>query len=81
MLRALGLCLARPIQDAAVLRPAATAAFTASAFLPRKAMPPRPKPPPEEDIEEYFIHGSGPGGQKIVGFHFCHATVYLCYPV
>jgi protein subunit release factor B len=29
-------------------------------------MPPRPKPPPEEDIEEYFIHGSGPGGQKIV---------------
>jgi protein subunit release factor B len=31
-------------------------------------MPPRPKPPPEEDMEEYFIHGSGPGGQKIVWF-------------
>lgn len=77
MLRALGLCLARPlqapIQDAVVLRPATTAAFTVSAFLPRKAMPPRPKPPPEEDMEEYFIHGSGPGGQKIVRLSiYCH---------
>jgi hypothetical protein len=32
-------------------------------------MPPRPKPPPEDEIEEYFIHGSGPGGQKIVCLH------------
>ncbi|KAI0490628.1 RF-1 domain-containing protein [Xylaria cf. heliscus] len=28
-------------------------------------LPPRPKPPPEEDIEESFLKGSGPGGQKI----------------
>jgi hypothetical protein len=32
-----------------------------------KQMPPRPKPPPEEEIEESFLKGSGPGGQKIVG--------------
>ncbi|KAI1738476.1 RF-1 domain-containing protein [Xylaria scruposa] len=30
-----------------------------------KNLPPRPKPPPEEDIEESFLKGSGPGGQKI----------------
>ncbi|KAL7625656.1 hypothetical protein AAE478_004876 [Parahypoxylon ruwenzoriense] len=28
-------------------------------------LPPRPKPPPEEEIEEAFLKGSGPGGQKI----------------
>ncbi|KAI0120178.1 RF-1 domain-containing protein [Nemania sp. FL0031] len=28
-------------------------------------LPPRPKPPPEEEIEESFLKGSGPGGQKI----------------
>ncbi|SPQ21082.1 f372da8b-f85a-42b2-9f70-eb2013cc1d46 [Thermothielavioides terrestris] len=28
-------------------------------------MPPRPAPPPESEIEETFIKGSGPGGQKI----------------
>ena len=28
--------------------------------------PPRPKPPPDEEIEESFLKGSGPGGQKIV---------------
>ncbi|KAI5924276.1 hypothetical protein F4810DRAFT_664611 [Camillea tinctor] len=27
--------------------------------------PPRPKPPPEHEIEESFLKGSGPGGQKI----------------
>lgn len=31
-----------------------------------KAMPPRPKPPPESELEESFLKGSGPGGQKIV---------------
>lgn len=31
-----------------------------------KQMPPRPKPPPEDEIEESFLKGSGPGGQKIV---------------
>ncbi|KAI0119157.1 RF-1 domain-containing protein [Daldinia grandis] len=28
-------------------------------------LPPRPKPPPEGDIQESFLRGSGPGGQKI----------------
>ncbi|TGJ82273.1 hypothetical protein E0Z10_g6512 [Xylaria hypoxylon] len=28
-------------------------------------LPPRPKSPPEEEIEESFLKGSGPGGQKI----------------
>ncbi|KAK0652240.1 peptide chain release factor class I/class II [Cercophora newfieldiana] len=28
-------------------------------------MPSRPKPPPEDEIEESFLKGSGPGGQKI----------------
>ncbi|KAI1636388.1 RF-1 domain-containing protein [Biscogniauxia mediterranea] len=28
-------------------------------------LPPRPKPPPEHEIEESFLKGSGPGGQKI----------------
>ncbi|KAI0977435.1 RF-1 domain-containing protein [Xylaria arbuscula] len=28
-------------------------------------LPPRPKPPPEDEIEESFLKGSGPGGQKI----------------
>ncbi|KAK4104963.1 hypothetical protein N658DRAFT_393592, partial [Parathielavia hyrcaniae] len=28
-------------------------------------LPPRPKHPPESEIEEYFLKGSGPGGQKI----------------
>lgn len=31
-----------------------------------KALPPRPKPPPESEIEESYVKGSGPGGQKIV---------------
>ncbi|KAI0914026.1 RF-1 domain-containing protein [Ustulina deusta] len=30
-----------------------------------KSLPSRPKPPPEEEIEESFLKGSGPGGQKI----------------
>ena len=29
-------------------------------------MPPRPKPPPDSEIEESYLKGSGPGGQKIV---------------
>jgi len=39
--------------------------FTTTAPLPIKQMPPRPKPPPEDEIEEAFLKGSGPGGQKI----------------
>ncbi|EFY88787.1 peptidyl-tRNA hydrolase domain protein [Metarhizium acridum CQMa 102] len=30
-----------------------------------KNLPPRPKPPPDCEIEESFLKGSGPGGQKI----------------
>ncbi|OIW29669.1 hypothetical protein CONLIGDRAFT_338992 [Coniochaeta ligniaria NRRL 30616] len=63
MLRALGLGV--PFQRSNGFLGAATAAFSTSPFASLKQMPARPKPPPEEDIEEYFIHGSGPGGQKI----------------
>ncbi|KAK5993368.1 putative peptide chain release factor-like protein [Cladobotryum mycophilum] len=28
-------------------------------------LPPRPKPPPDSEIEESYLKGSGPGGQKI----------------
>jgi protein subunit release factor B len=48
------------------MRFGAAATLTTSAMLLVKQMPSRPKPPPEEDIEEYFLKGSGPGGQKIV---------------
>ncbi|KAL2106998.1 hypothetical protein VUR80DRAFT_5843 [Thermomyces stellatus] len=45
----------------AVARP-----FTTSApLLKGSQLPPRPKPPPDDEIEEKFIKGSGPGGQKI----------------
>jgi hypothetical protein len=33
---------------------------------PWAALPPRPKPPPDSEIEESYLKGSGPGGQKIV---------------
>lgn len=68
MLRALGIGV--PLQRSSsngFLRAAAVVAFSTSPVASLKQMPPRPKSPPEEDIEEYFIHGSGPGGQKIVG--------------
>ncbi len=32
----------------------------------QKSMPSRPKPPPDSDLEESYLKGSGPGGQKIV---------------
>ena len=32
----------------------------------RNKLPQRPKPPPDSEIEESFLKGSGPGGQKIV---------------
>ncbi|KAL8402190.1 hypothetical protein RB596_008810 [Gaeumannomyces avenae] len=31
----------------------------------QKQMPARPKPPPDSDLEESYLKGSGPGGQKI----------------
>ncbi|KAI0016220.1 RF-1 domain-containing protein [Xylariomycetidae sp. FL0641] len=42
-----------------------TRCIHSSGFQLAKSMPPRPKPPPEEDMEEAFLKGSGPGGQKI----------------
>ncbi|KAK4224852.1 RF-1 domain-containing protein [Podospora fimiseda] len=33
--------------------------------ISRTNLPPRPKHPPESEIEESFLKGSGPGGQKI----------------
>ena len=36
-----------------------------------KQMPPRPKIP-EEDLQEAFLKGSGPGGQKIVSTPIFH---------
>ncbi|KPM34680.1 hypothetical protein AK830_g11894 [Neonectria ditissima] len=39
--------------------------FTTSPAVLLKALPPRPKPPPESEIEEAYVKGSGPGGQKI----------------
>ncbi|CAG9943344.1 unnamed protein product [Clonostachys rosea f. rosea IK726] len=46
-----GTALARPFHVALVAR--------------AKSLPPRPKPPPESEIEESYLKGSGPGGQKI----------------
>lgn len=39
--------------------------FTTASTSLAKALPPRPKPPPESEIEESYVKGSGPGGQKI----------------
>ncbi|KAK3308064.1 RF-1 domain-containing protein [Chaetomium strumarium] len=45
--------------------PLIIAPFTTTAPASLKQLPPRPKPPPESEIEESFLKGSGPGGQKI----------------
>ncbi|SPO00614.1 uncharacterized protein DNG_03363 [Cephalotrichum gorgonifer] len=47
-------------------RPASFRLFTTSAALSKTILPPRPKHPPEHEIEEAFVKGSGPGGQKIL---------------
>ncbi|KAH6641590.1 RF-1 domain-containing protein [Chaetomium tenue] len=39
--------------------------FTTSVVANLKQLPPRPKHPPESEIEESYLKGSGPGGQKI----------------
>ncbi|KAL2760788.1 hypothetical protein ACRALDRAFT_1066763 [Sodiomyces alcalophilus JCM 7366] len=44
--------------------PLQLALFSTSA-LALKQMPSRPKPPPDDEIEESYLKGSGPGGQKI----------------
>ncbi|KAG6195040.1 hypothetical protein E4U10_002327 [Claviceps purpurea] len=43
----------------------ASRAFSSTPPTSSKSLPPRPKPPPESEIEEAFLKGSGPGGQKI----------------
>lgn len=40
--------------------------FGTGNILCKKQMPPRPQPPDESEFTESFVHGSGPGGQKIV---------------
>jgi hypothetical protein len=46
-----------------------------TASLSSKALPARIKIP-ESDIEESFLKGSGPGGQKIVGFAWIKILSY-----
>ena len=48
-------------------RPGTAAPFTTTAapWLKAWQMPPRPKLP-EDELEEVYLKGSGPGGQKIV---------------
>ncbi|KEY69870.1 hypothetical protein S7711_06426 [Stachybotrys chartarum IBT 7711] len=43
----------------------ATARPLSTTSILAKNLPARPKPPPEDEIEEAFVKGSGPGGQKI----------------
>ena len=75
MLRSL-LRLGRPTASCTYC-PATRAAFvTATAPALAKSLPPRPKPPPESEIEEFYLKGSGPGGQKIV-IRFPPPVVYI----
>lgn len=46
--------------------------FTSTATCSKIQYPPRPKPPPDEEITEVYLKGSGPGGQKIV-----HLSLFL----
>ncbi|KAG9250865.1 RF-1 domain-containing protein [Emericellopsis atlantica] len=39
--------------------------FTTAPKCWLKQLPPRPGPPPDSEIEEFYLKGSGPGGQKI----------------
>ncbi|KAF3771250.1 hypothetical protein M406DRAFT_19702, partial [Cryphonectria parasitica EP155] len=41
------------------------ATFTSTPSCLKTKYPPRPKPPPDEEITEAYLKGSGPGGQKI----------------
>lgn len=58
--------------SAALLRPLAnghhqhrTLATTPSLYKKTPQYPPKPRPPPDTDLDESFLKGSGPGGQKI----------------
>lgn len=50
-------------------------AFTATAATLKIKLPPRPKPPPDEEFTEVYLKGSGPGGQKIVGPNPLHTII------
>ncbi|KAI1463677.1 RF-1 domain-containing protein [Daldinia caldariorum] len=55
-----------PPSPAPTAPPSRPSSFSASpALFKNTNLPPRPKPPPEDEIEESFLKGSGPGGQKI----------------
>jgi hypothetical protein len=49
-----------------ILWPRLVLTISTTPTLAKTIYPSRPKPPPEEEIEETFLKGSGPGGQKIV---------------
>lgn len=50
-----------------LVQPALASTFSTTPACQKKAtnFPPRPKPPPDTEILESFLKGSGPGGQKI----------------
>lgn len=56
----------------------AAAPFSSTAPQHKVKYPPRPKPPPEEDITESYLKGSGPGGQKIVCFVLPRRSKHTC---
>lgn len=58
-------CLLRRARIAPLPIPSVRA-FNTTPLLLKTAMPTRPKPPPDSEIEESYLKGSGPGGQKIV---------------
>ena len=51
--------------------------FRTSALRHAKQMPPRPKLD-ENEIEEAFLKGTGPGGQKIVRHPINHSPIGNC---
>ncbi|OAR05703.1 hypothetical protein LLEC1_04430 [Akanthomyces lecanii] len=60
-------CLLRRARITTTTSPAHHASRFLSSTPPilQKSMPSRPKPPPDSDLEESYLKGSGPGGQKI----------------
>lgn len=67
------LCLLRRARIAAPLPSPSTITtrlFTSSATALQKSMPSRPPHPPDSELEESYLKGSGPGGQKIVRLPF-----------
>lgn len=53
------------------------AGLTTTARCLKIQYPPRPKPPPDEDITEVYLKGSGPGGQKIVRLPLSHRSAFI----